>query len=438
MNEDREGAGGIEYVVGAEKRLCEILGDEEIMPILRSALRAGVSRIEVRDSKGRVLWACGDPTGGGGRAREVAPLCLEGEPAGSIMVEIPSSGRLRLRDFTGLLSEVMNTMIINNLKRMLTAEIHTTVVDQTHEELLETNRRLRASESRYRELAESLDRKVQERTEELKRIHTRLIQQEKAASIGLLAAGVAHEINTPLGFISSNLNTLKRYMSRFTEMLDFYRRIVGEAGDGVAEEAAKKWSDLKLGFVLRDVGELISQSLDGAERVRRIVADLKGFSHVDDSKEDVVDLNTEIERTFSVLAHEIPEDAEIERDYGSLPGFLCDPALVCQVFLNIILNSLQAKKEGLKLHVSTRFAGGDITVAFTDNGPGIPDDIRGRIFEPFFTTKDVGEGTGLGLTVTRDIVTAYGGDIEVESRPGAGTTFLVRFPAEGRRDVKVR
>jgi len=439
MKEGRKATGGIEYVVGAERGIREIVGDEEMMPLLRSALHTGVSRIEVTDSKGNALWVCGVPSGEGEGTTESMPLYLEGEEAGSLVVEGPRGEKLRLNALAGLLCEALNTIITNNLKRMLTTEIHTSVVNQTYEELLEANTRLRASESKYRELAESLDRKVQERTEELKRVHTRLLQQEKAASIGLLAAGVAHEINNPIGFISSNLNTLKRYISRFTGMLYFYRTVIeeaGMAGGEIAEAAGRKWSELKLDFIVRDVEELISQSLDGAERVRKIVSDLKGFSHVDDSKEDIVDVNTEIERTFNVLAHEIPGDAEIVRDYGSLPGFLCNPALVCQVFLNIILNSLQARREGLKLHVSTRYIDGNITVTFSDNGPGIPEGIRNRIFEPFFTTKDVGNGTGLGLTVTLDIVTAYGGDIEVISPPG--TTFVIRLPAERRGNVKVR
>ncbi|NOZ24684.1 MAG: histidine kinase [Nitrospirae bacterium] len=442
MKEGRETTGGIEYVVGAEKGIREIVRDEDVMPLLESALSAGASRVEVTDSRGGTLWACGASSGNNDSATvERRPVFLEGEPAGSLVVEASPGSQLRLNDLAGLLCAALNKIITNSLKRMLTTEIHTSVVNRTYEELLETNKRLRASESRYRELAENLDRKVQERTEELKRMHTRLIQQEKAASIGLLAAGVAHEINNPIGFISSNLNTLKRYISRFTEMMDFYRAAIEEAdkaGGGITEAACRKWSDLKLDFIVRDVEELISQSLDGAERVRKIVSDLKGFSHVDDSKEDIVDLNTEIERTFNVLVHEIPEDAEIVKEFGSLPGFLCNPAMICQVFLNIILNSLQARRQGLKLHVSTKHVDGNITVAFSDNGPGIPEEVRNRIFEPFFTTKDVGAGTGLGLTVTLDIVTAYGGDIEVTSCPGKGTTFVIRLPAERREHVKVR
>jgi len=440
MKEGHNGPGGIEYIVGAEKSLGEILSDDEVIPLLKSAVRAGASRVVVTDSGDRVLWMHGVPSGKGNSATERMPLYLEGEVAGSLVVESPPGGDIHLKGLKGLLLDVLNTIITNNLKRMLTTEVHTSVVNQTYKELLDTNNRLSASESRYRELAESLDRKVHERTEELKRAHTRLLQQEKIASIGLLAAGVAHEINNPLGFISSNLNTLKRYIMRFTEMIDFYRTIIEADGprDDPAGAARRKWKDLKLDFISRDVEELISQSLDGAERVRKIVSDLKGFSHVDDSKEDIVDLNAEIDRTLNVLVHEIPRNAEIVKDYELLPGFVCNPALICQVFLNIILNSLQARKEGLKLLISTKCLDGSIEISFADNGPGISDEVRNRIFEPFFTTKEVGRGTGLGLTVTHDIITAYDGEIEVRSETGKGTAFIIKLPANRRGDVKVR
>ncbi len=440
MKEGQNSPGGIEYVVGAEKSLGEIIGADEVTPLLRSAVRAGASIAMVTDAAGKVLWMHGAPLDKEKTATERMPLYLEGEVSGSLMVEAPFGGDVQLKGLADLLLDALNSIITNNLKRMLTTEVHTSVVNQTYRELLETNNRLSVSESRYRELAESLDRKVQERTEELKRAHTRLLQQEKIASIGLLAAGVAHEINNPLGFISSNLNTLKRYIARFTEIIDFYRTIieVDGIGDDTADAARRKWKDLKLDFITLDVEELIRQSLDGAERVQKIVSDLKGFSHVDDSKEDTVDLNTEIDRTLNVLAHEIPRNAGIVKDYGSLPGFVCNPALVCQVFLNIILNSLQARKDGLKLLISTRCLDGNITISFSDNGPGIPGEVRNRIFEPFFTTKEVGRGTGLGLTVTHDIITAYGGEIEVRSEPGEGTAFIIRLPVKRRGDVKVR
>ncbi len=433
----RNGIAGIEYVVGSDKGLEEIVGGEEIAPLLKSAILAGASGAEVTGPEGRVLWREGAPEAADGDVTEQVPIRIEGETAGGIVVR---GNCPHLKGLAHLLFTAVKMVTTNNLKRMLTTELHTSVVNQTHEELLETNNRLRASEARYRELAESLDRKVQERTEELKRAHARLLQQEKIASVGQLAAGVAHEINTPLGFISSNLNTLKRYSARFREMLDFYRDLLERKGDmsAAAEASRRKWRELKLDFILRDVEELVVQSLEGAERVSKIVSDLKGFSHVDDSSEDLVDVNREIERTLSVLAHEIPEDARIVRNYRPLPPILCNPALICQVFLNIILNALQAREEGLELRIDTENTDGNILISFSDNGPGIPEEIRNRIFEPFYTTKEVGKGTGLGLTVTHDIITAYGGDIEVKSKQGEGTTFIVRLPAKGRKDVKVR
>jgi signal transduction histidine kinase len=314
---------------------------------------------------------------------------------------------------------------------MLTTEIHTRVVNQSYEELLEANRKLSLSEKKYRDLAENLEALVQERTTALKRTYARLIQQEKMASIGQLAAGIAHEINNPLGFILSNLQTLQKYAGRFDEMLAFFRSEVGKgtAAGELKPAAAEKWQTLKLDYILADLPELLGQSIAGADRVRKIVADLRGFSHIDDADEGLVDINVEIERTLSVLTHEIPPCARIVTEFGALPAIVGRPALLCQAFLNIIRNALQARPAGLVLTIRSEFAAGSARLTFADNGPGLAGDIQSRIFEPFFTTRDVGQGMGMGLTAVYDIVTGCGGTIEVETAPGLGTSFILQLPA---------
>ncbi len=447
MGEDKDGIGNIEYIVGSEKTLKEIISEAEVMPLLKSAVRTGASKAGVISSDGKTLWiysSCSSEVRSPRRVvecdcvekdriiTETEPLYLEGEVIGHVEIEGDNKGKAYLKGLSGLLHDALNIILNNNLKRMLTTEIHTTVVNQSYEELLETNSRLRISEGKSRELAESLDKKVRERTRELKHAYAKLLQQEKMASIGQLAAGVAHEINNPLGFISSNLNTLKKYIKKLKEMIEFYR-----TGGDLSKESEELYERLKIDFIMNDIPDLIRQSMEGAERVKKIVSDLKGFSHIDDSYKTIIDINTEIDRTISVLAHEIPKDAEIIRDYHKLPEFICTPALICQVFLNIILNAIQAKsvgdpeREGLKLRISTTVEDGNIRISFSDNGPGIAEDLKNRIFEPFFTTKDIGKGTGMGLTVVYEIVTAYGGSIDVESLTGKGTAFIIRLPLKG-------
>jgi len=264
----------------------------------------------------------------------------------------------------------------------------------------------------------------------LKKAHARLLQQEKMVSIGQLAAGVAHEINNPLGFIYSNLQTMDKYVMRFMAMLDFYRDTIPNAAgkDALIAACRLKWEELKLDAVYADVAELTRQSLEGAQRVKKIVSDLKDFSHLDAVGQFQVDLNDEIDKTLNVLTHELPAGTEIVRNYGPLPGFLCKPAFFCQVFLNLLLNAVQARRKGLRLDITTMHVGESIRISFADNGPGIPDEIRNRIFEPFYSTRDVGSGAGMGLTVAYDIIATYGGTIEVNCPEDGGAVFTITLP----------
>jgi two-component system, NtrC family, sensor kinase len=430
-------------VVGAEKGFHEIVAAAEIAPLLAGAVRAGAAAAAVTGLDGSVLWDAGVGAGAGGTIpgpSATRPLFLEGEHVGNVVVFGGGTGRPDPAVLADLLAEAVTVIATNTLKRVLTAETHAEVVSASYEELLETNRKLAASEQRYRELAETLERKVRERTEELSRAYARLLQREKMASIGRLAAGVAHEINNPMSFIAGNVGALGRYASRFGEMLDLLRRVLEQEaiGPGDREAVRTKWRELRIDFLLSDVEDLVRQTRDGAARVTKIISDLRGFSHIDDGAEAVVDLNEEIDRTLRVLAREIPPGTEIRRDFAPLPGFRCNPALLCQVFLNVLLNAFQARREGLVLAIRTFCEGGAIRAAFADNGPGIPEEIRGRIFEPFFTTKEVGAGTGMGLTVAYDIVTGYGGTIEADSPPGGGAVFRLTLPLPRVDHVEVR
>lgn len=420
----------ISFVVGEERALLDVISEAEIAPLLTGTIRGGANRVLLKLADGDTIWSHGaspshEPV------RFESALTLEGEMVGTIVVEGPRDQATAIKGLSDLLAVAVQTILTNNLKRMLTTEIHTTVVNQSYDELLATNKKLTLSEAKYRELAENLERKVEARTLQLQKVHTRLLQQEKLAAVGQLAAGMAHEINNPLGFISSNLNTLKKYVDALLEMLELYRSTFVETvvDDQIRERLLQKGKKLKLDFILSDFTDLFSQSNAGCKRVGKIVADLKGFSHIDESQEIVADLNQEIDRTLSVLGHQIPADATIIKNYGALSGFTCNAAQLCHVFLNIINNAVLAKPLGLLLTIETKQDSDQITILFTDNGPGIPPAVIGRVFEPFFTTKDVGAGMGMGLAVAYDVITAYGGTIEARNLPSQGASFMITLPA---------
>ena len=268
--------------------------------------------------------------------------------------------------------------------------------------------------------------------QELKATHSQLLQQEKMASIGQLAAGVAHEINNPMGFISSNLGTMEKYLDRLTGFLELQSAGIKEnASQQIKEEIDQARRSFKVDYIMEDARALLAESKDGAERVRTIVQNLKSFSHVDDTQTTYVDLNDSLETTITIAWNELKYKATLKRDYGELPPVKCLPQQLNQVFLNILVNAAHAIETQGEITVTTRSARGLATVAVHDTGCGIPEGIRNRIFEPFFTTKEVGKGTGLGLSISYDIIKKHGGTLEVESPPGCGTTFTITLPVEG-------
>ncbi len=456
----------IDFFVGAEMRLDTILSAPDVLPLLKAIIRAGAGFVSITDEKGRFLWtegAASDPAELQSRtiraleqgipkepgtlkrtdderdAYGLSPFYHEGEPIGFLFVSMPDSLNGDLRSgLTEIPVASLNTIIRNNVKRLLTTEIHTTVVNQSYEELLESNRQLSIFGKKYKELAETLEKRVEERTAELKLVHTRLLQQEKMASIGQLAAGVAHEINNPIGFIYSNLNTLKKYTGNLIKMLEFYRSgMRGSAAEpAFLKQSEELYGNLKVDLIIGDIHDLLQQSLNGSERIKNIVADLKGFSHIDEAARGEIDINAELDKTISVLSHEIADKAaNIIKDYGRIPALYGNPGLLCQVFLNIILNALQSKDNSPAITIRTKQCGEAILISIADDGRGIPGNIRGRIFDPFFTTKDVGKGMGMGLSVAYDIAAAHGGGIEVKSDAGKGSEFIVTLPLPGKTQL---
>ncbi len=267
---------------------------------------------------------------------------------------------------------------------------------------------------------------------ELNDAQSQIYQQEKMASIGQLAAGVAHEINNPMGFITSNLGSLEKYVTRLSDYIGLVEQAIKDCCDtaqtGPVFEARKK---LKIERILDDAHQLIAESKDGAGRVQRIVQDLKSFSRVDQSETALIDLNEALETTINIAWNELKYVAEVNREFGDIPQIKCFPQQLNQVFLNLLINAAYALGDTRGVvTVSTSLEDGAVMVQVTDNGCGMSQDVQRRIFEPFFTTKEVGKGTGLGLSISYDIIKKHGGSIEVQSEVGKGTTFAVRLPLE--------
>jgi len=264
---------------------------------------------------------------------------------------------------------------------------------------------------------ERLEEKVQARTREL-------LRAEKMASVGRLAAGVAHEINNPVGFVQSNLGTLKGYADKLFTLIDDYDRA---GGDQAAIEQARRTADLD--FLRDDLADLLAESRSGLDRVAHIVQHLKDFSHVDEAELQDSDLNTDLENSLQVAWHALEDRIEVVRDYGRLPPVRCVPAQINQVFYNLIGNAAQAMEGKGTLTLTSRADGDWVEVAIGDTGKGMSAEAMQHIFDPFYTTRPVGKGAGLGLSEAYDIVDKHGGRIEVESEPGRGSTFRIRLPA---------
>lgn len=263
----------------------------------------------------------------------------------------------------------------------------------------------------------------------LQATQAQVLQHEKMASIGQLAAGVAHEINNPIGFVSSNLNTLTKYLDRLTAFITYQTGIIGQdASPEVQKELADMRQSLKVDHIINDIASLINETLDGASRVGKIVQDLNTFSRVDTGERCMSDVTECLESAINIAWNELKYKVTIHRDFDEIPRIKCNPQQLSQVFINLLVNAGHAIEGKGKVSITTRVYKSVIYIAITDTGCGIALDNQSRIFEPFFTTKDVGKGTGLGLSISYDIIKKHKGDITVDSSVGKGTTFTIRLP----------
>ena len=282
--------------------------------------------------------------------------------------------------------------------------------------------------------------RLEQTLEELGRTQAQMLQSEKMASVGFLAAGVAHEINNPNGFVSSNLFTLAQYLDDLKTILAAYAQLKLEV-DGVPvgqtlPSAVKQHcqaitileKEMDLGFVLEDSQQLISQSKEGTDRIQKIVSDLKVFAHSGCGAFEEIDINAGLESALNLVWNEIKYKADVSRDFAELPKVTGDPQIISQVFVNLLINAVQAIEDKGRISIATRAQPESVQIQIQDTGSGIPQDALGKIFDPFFTTKQVGQGTGLGLNMVYNAIKKHGGEIEVTSQVGIGTTFIVELP----------
>ena len=374
----------------------------------------------------------------------IFPITHELETIGYLVLGYEKDGDQSSRPVIplgSLLLKVLNQFIAYRYENLLTSELHGQVVEESYAQLREEAALLEKSERKYRLLAESLEVEVGKKAQEIEKTQVLLVQQEKMASVGLLAAGVAHEINNPMGFISSNLNTLESYEKDLRSLIDQYSALVsGLKEEAMATEEGRASISEKLGritalgkdididFILDDIPNLMKECREGCERIKKIVIDLKDFAHPGEDKLKSADINIGLDSTLNVVWNELKYKAMLTKNYGDLPMVRCYPQQLKQVFMNLLVNAAQAIEKKGAIKIATRGADGYVEIKISDTGSGIPKEHVSKIFDPFFTTKEVGEGTGLGLNVVYNIIKKHKGSIDVESEVGKGTTFTIRIP----------
>jgi len=390
-----------------EWRLDELLDAgvlARIGPALNGLLAGDVA---ITGVDGSVLWGTAANEG----RRE--PLVLELEPVGYLHSCQAAPGSLTA--VRCLLEQLLRTQA----RYKMASNLHLEAVAEDFESLRLEHAKLQESEARYKALSADLENRVKAQLVQLEERQQMLYEAERLATVGQLAAGVAHEVNNPLGFVRSNLSTFQNYLGKFAQL----KAALGEA------EAA--WQRLDLDFVLEDGRDLLSETLKGIDRIARIVAELKSFSNVDRASEEFSDLNDSLQHAANVIEGQLPGGVSIRLNLLPLPGLVCLPGHINQMLLNLMRNAAQAIADAGRsgeVRVSSEADEVGITIRIQDNGVGMKPEQLARAFEPFYTTRPVGSGAGLGLSTVRNIVMAHSGRITLESKPDAGTTVTLFFP----------
>jgi two-component system, NtrC family, sensor kinase len=368
------------------------------------------------------------------------PLIYELETKGYLAICISDKDRGRTDRLGPAAVVLLQQLMRLKHQTMLTSSLHGVVVEDSYARLKQKAEQLARSEEKYRQLAANLEIEVQKKTEEIRLAHAHLMQQEKMAAIGQLSAGMAHEINNPLGFIISNLATLKSYVADLTDLLKNYQQLTGlcaENGSGCAQAVQDQCraierllEDLDGEFLLADMPQLVDESVSGAKRIQKIVRDLKTVARPGEKEQELINLHESIDAVLTIVQNRIGPNIVVSRAYSPIPLVPGYPQQINQIWLNLILNALDAMDTSGELSIATQAVKDHVRVVVRDSGSGIAPQDLPKIFDPFFTTKDVGRGMGLGLHLVYDLVTGHRGRIEVQSEPGSGSAFSVFLPAK--------
>jgi len=359
------------------------------------------------DAQGKVMW------GVLASASRREPVKLELEAVGHLASA--TAGPAPLAAARCLLEQLLRTQI----RYKMASNLHLEVVAADFDRLRLEHARLQESEARYKALSAELEARVKVQVAQLEERQQMLYEAEKLASVGQLAAGVAHEVNNPLGFVRSNLSSFRGYLSKFAQLRD--RLAEGETA----------WKALDLDFLLEDGDDLLADTFKGIDRIAKIVSELKSFSNVDRASEEFADLNSCLNHAASVIEGQLPAGVGLRLNLLPLPGLVCLPGHINQMFLNLLRNAGQAIADtgrSGEIRVTSEADEEGITIRIQDNGVGMTAEQQARAFEPFYTTRPVGSGAGLGLSTARNIVLAHSGRIALDSRPDVGTTVTLFFP----------
>ena len=353
----------------------------------------------------------------GPAAKSIATTDMMAVP---LRMDIEIVGQLRAQGASRMQLETacewLEMVLAASSRYRMAADLHLEAIHSDFEELQQKHEALEESERLYRELSAQLHQRVQSQVAAIEEAQRQLYQAEKMASVGSLAAGMAHEINNPIGFIRSNLSTASRYVDLLV------KAIKNSGGTGGAGK-------IDVDFILNDFPGLLAESISGTDRIAHIVANLKAFSNIDCMDDGAIDLNEVIQTVAAVVGDQLPQSIVLSLELQPLDRIAGDRGRMSQMLFSLLQNAQQALAEkGGQILVSSKTIDAEIRIAVSDDGVGIKREILNRIFDPFFTTRDVGKGTGLGLTVSRDIALAHHGFIQVQSEEGRGSTFTVIFP----------
>lgn len=268
------------------------------------------------------------------------------------------------------------------------------------------------------------EQKIMQLEEQLLTLKEQLLQSEKLASLGQLAAGVAHEINNPIGYVSSNMKMLAEYSDSLINLVKLLSLQVDEA------QRQPLLEQFDFDYVCNDLPKLVQESEQGLDRVVEIIRDLKDFSHIEDADFVDTDLHLGIQSTINLVNNELKYKADVIKDFAELPPVRCIPSQLNQVLLNLLVNAAQAIEQHGTIRISTGFDDNWVWFSVSDDGRGMEPSQLARIFEPFYTTKPKGQGTGLGLPLSRSIVEKHQGLLDVSSTPGVGSCFTVKLPRQ--------